>query len=76
MAKQDSDGRAYAKLSELKEGDVIEVDGGFDCMKEGDQLFVEQRKDGTLFVRCSSEGGHSLAGQNDGDGYLVGMYKV
>lgn len=32
MTTKDKNGREYAKLSELKVGDKLEIDGGFTCM--------------------------------------------
>lgn len=77
----DIHGRVYAKLSELKPGMIVSVDNGFDCMKGGDKFIVEAATDGSLFIKCGSEGGHTLDGQladeNDNDhdpDELIGIY--
>jgi hypothetical protein len=62
------------KLSDLKKGDKIEVDGGFECMfgiKE-----IDEDEDG-LFVPCS-HGKHYLDGQLDfgGGDILIGIRKI
>jgi len=63
------------KLSEIKTGDVLEADGGFDCMDEGTRYTVEE-DDAALFVNCR-EGKHYLDGQVDvPGGDLVGLHRV
>lgn len=74
MTTHDKDGRRYVRLDELKAGDVIETDDSFDCMARG-QHKVEHFPDQGLYVRCLDDH-HFLSGQDDGDGHLVGMYKV
>lgn len=64
-----------AKLGELKVGDVLIVDGGFDCMKEGDDKAVCVDAHGDLYVNCKC-GCHYLSGQLPFDGNsdeLVGL---
>lgn len=83
-------GREYAKLSDLKPGDMIEIDGGFeegDCfLKAGAQFMVHaedqnwldrlKRKPKELYFNCGA-GYHALEGQLDDDGdYLIGVYKI
>ena len=76
MAIADIANRPYAKLDALKPGDRIEADDGFDCMDVGEVKVVMEDKDG-LYIECTDEDGkHYLDGQDDGDGYLVGLYKV
>lgn len=68
----DKNGRPWAKLSDLKVGDKIEVDNDFTCMTG--QQFV--RSDGQdLFVVCN-EGRHRLCEQADDGEHCVGIYKV
>lgn len=72
----DTNGRPYAKLSELKEGMYVEVDGGFDCIEAGSRLCVQQHPDG-LWIKCT-HGQHYLEGQldfDDGDS-LIGIYQA
>ena len=73
MASHDKNGREYAKLSDLKKGDPIELDDGFTC------LFVQQtpvfEQETGLYFPCN-HGMHFLKGQDDGDGYCVGVYKL
>lgn len=69
-------GRPYAKLSELKELDTVEVDGDFDCFNAGDQRKVFRNSDdGQLFI-CCAEGQHFLRGQADDGDTLIGVHKV
>jgi len=73
MASHDTFGKPYAKLADLKAGDVLELDQGFTCMK-GERNVCLYHATNELFVHCN-HGLHFLSGQDDGDGYLVGMYK-
>ncbi len=71
----DTWGRPYAKLSALKPGDRVIVDGDFDCMDAWITLEVLLAPDG-LYLPCA-EGRHYLNGQlltGDGD-TLVGIYE-
>ncbi len=73
---KDKQGREYAKLSDLKVGDTVQVDDGFTCMEPWSKKEVRQSSDGVLFVECS-ELEHCLDGQlaDDRDS-LIGIYKV
>lgn len=73
QATADTTGRAYAKLSQVQPGDVLESDGGFTCMKEGARQKVVKDHDGSLFLPCDC-GGHALAGQTDDGETLIGLY--
>lgn len=68
----DKQGREYAKLSELKAGDTVTVDGDFTCMKAWSQHIVKASLEG-LFIPYK-EGEHMLDGQADDGGNLVGIY--
>lgn len=70
----DKSGRAYAKLSELKAGDRLVADGGFDCLEDGQLVVVKATAAGGLFVICA-EGEHYLDGQADDGEHLVGLYR-
>jgi hypothetical protein len=68
----DISGRAYAKYSELKAGDFVEVDAGFDCLTPGRH---EVKSDGSdLYLECK-HGAHYLTMEKD-KGYLIGVYLV
>lgn len=68
---RDTAGRVYARLADLKSGDVVEVDAGFDCMDMGTHPIVD---DGAgLAIPCAC-GHHDLDGQLNDNGYLVGVY--
>lgn len=72
---KDKFGRAYAKVSDVKEGDRLEVDGDFTCMKNGSVYTVCKDESG-LFVLCKA-GGHYLDGQIEGVGveaFYMGLY--
>jgi hypothetical protein len=60
------------KLNDLKPGDTIVADGGFTCLRAGEHKVWE--KHGQLVVVCD-DGDHFLDGQEDDDGYLVGLSK-
>ena len=75
--KTDIKGRAYAKLSELKTGDKVEVDGGFTCMTEGENYDVRHDPERGFYIACNAQGGHALDGQLGDDGEtLIGLYPV
>lgn len=77
MNTHDVHGREYAQLDKLNVGDKLEVDGDFTCMHGGDIKEVMRNKNGELYVKCSLDTQeHYLCGQDDGNGYLVGMYLI
>lgn len=69
----DVDGKPWAKLSEVKPGNILVADGGFPCVKDGARLIVGRDEDGDLFVPCA-EGPHLLDGQADDGETLIGLY--
>lgn len=71
---KDKQGREYAKLSVLKEGDLIQVDGDFTCLEPWSEHTVQKDNDG-LFIPCRS-GTHHLGGQADDGENCVGIYNV
>lgn len=73
--------REFAKVSEVKEGDFLHFDGGFDCIDEGAKLEVKNSPGHGLWVECR-EGRHLLHGQLSGpfggfdtETHYVGFYK-
>lgn len=75
MSTHSTDGREWARLSQLKPGDKIACDNGFTCGINGKTLTVEKGAGtGNLIVPCRA-GAHWLDGQlaDDGD-HLVGMW--
>jgi hypothetical protein len=61
----------WAKLSELKAGDIVRLDGGFTCAKAGPALILEDA-DG-LYFECVA-GKHYLDGQLlEDDDSLIGV---
>jgi hypothetical protein len=72
----DKNGREYARLSALKTGDKVQVDGDFDCMKPRSTKIVQQRVNGELYITCR-RGVHALDGQLMGDqDHLIGIYQT
>lgn len=67
----DTNNRPYAKLSQLKEGDQIELDIGFACHKAG--ITTLKRDKAGLYFTCTS-GHHHISGQADDGEHLVGIY--
>jgi len=61
-------------IKDLKVGDKLKADGGFTCLKNGEVVQVAKDHDG-LFIPCD-EGTHTLVGQVDDNGNLVGLEKV
>lgn len=74
MSTTDKNGSPWAKLSELREGDMIEIDGDFTCHKAG-ACIVHVGPDGRPWFTCN-EGEHYLEGQADDGIHCVGVYKV
>src|SRR5581483_12175137 len=69
----DTDGKPWAKLSQVKAGDFLIADGGFPCIKQGARLQVQADGAGDLFVPCA-EGPHLLDGQADDGETIIGLY--
>lgn len=65
------------KLSDLKAGDTLVADGGFDCLNLGQSCVVLRDADKRLYVSCS-EGRHYLDGQVDHEDQetIVGFTRV
>lgn len=59
------------KLSDIKPGDTVKLDGGFTCHDGGLALVHEDSRG--LFVFCR-DGRHYLDGQEDACGNLVGVF--
>lgn len=72
MTRADTNGRHYAKLSEVKAGDAVELDAGFTCMKAG-KYEVHADEAGSLYVICA-DGHHYIDGQADDGEHLIGVY--
>lgn len=72
MASHDKNGRQYVKYADLQGGKVIEIDDGFTCARGGLKIVHLDEHQHPYFV-CD-EGRHLLCGQDDGDGYCVGVY--
>lgn len=71
----DKQGRAYATVAATCKDCVVETDGGFTCMREGERKIVKHDGD-TLYIECD-QGRHNLNGQESDDGtYYVGLYPV
>lgn len=76
MSTHSKFGREWAKLSELKPGAIVEMDGDFTCGIANRTLVVGKDADG-FFVNCD-HGRHGLepnASDVDGD-HLVGIWPV
>lgn len=73
--RTDLQGRAYAKVDEVKFGDVIQVDAGFPCI-EANSVHVVDEDDTAIFIPCQ-HGKHYLDGQISDDGKTyVGVYPM
>lgn len=71
MKDKDKNGRPYVKLDELKVGDIIELDDGFDCAPPGKVEVFEV--DGELCFQCIA-GIHKIVGQADDGKHCIGIY--
>lgn len=77
MSTHSTDGREWAKLSDLKPGDKLIADGGFTCIPDGTivEVAVDARNESYVPCKC---GMHNLHGQvsEDDDDHLVGLWPV
>lgn len=73
---RDIQGREYARLSQLKAGDRVQVDRDFTCIIPFSIRIVREDEQG-LYIKCI-EGNHYLDGQLDeadgDDQILIGIY--
>lgn len=76
MSTHSADGREWAKLSEMKAGDVLIPDDGFTCGIAAAGAEVKEDEKG-LYVGCD-EGKHYLEGQvsEDDNDHLVGFWPL
>lgn len=75
MATHDLQGREYARIADVKTGDMLEDDGGFGCLDGVSKHVVQADMNGQLFIPCD-EGQHYLDGQVDDGDHCVGLYPV
>ena len=61
------------KLSDLKVGDKVIADAGFDCLHAGTHKV--EGDSGGLFISCK-KGRHYLSGQEGDDGDLIGLSRA
>lgn len=69
---KDKQGREYLKLSEAKEGQIVELDDGFTCHEAG-KVELKADVEGKLYFVCS-EHMHMIDGQADDGINCVGIY--
>ncbi len=81
-SSKDLQGRPYVKVSQIKIGVTLQVDGDFTCLKKGAKrkVFNKNPDDkSSFYIRCSA-GYHYLDGQlkedENGEAYLLGLYLV
>lgn len=72
MPLTDRQGKPWAIYTNIKAGDRLKADGGFDCLAKG-QISQVERDDSGLFIRCE-DGRHYLSGQLGDDDELIGLY--
>lgn len=74
MPTHDIQNRPYARLSQLKPGDIVIVDDGFTCMTAWSEKEIRTGDCG-LYIECE-KGIHTIDGQLDIDGAaLIGIYR-
>ncbi len=67
----DRDGRPYVRYADLKAGDTVWLDGGFDCHPPGPVTIVVDEAENCF--RCKA-GFHGLRAQCDDGVHCVGVY--
>lgn len=70
----DKQGRQWARLSELKEGDKIELDSGFTCASG--RKILKVTPDGLAFDCAEGIAAHVISGQADDGEHCVGVYHL
>lgn len=65
------------KYKDIKVGDILVADAGFDCLFDGQKCVVEEDAQGIKFIYCT-EGPHYLDGQLEfhappGEERLIGL---
>lgn len=70
----DMQGRPYLKLNSAKERQIIETDGGFTCIGEGEKVELLKDNHGLYFI-CE-DGQHYIEGQADDGLHCIGLYEV
>jgi hypothetical protein len=71
---RDKAGRLYAKLSELKVRDVVQIDDGFNCRISGEaNVYADEL--GKLYFKCE-HGRHYLDCQADDGEHCIGVYAL
>lgn len=73
MSTHDKQGRPWAKLSELKAGDVVEIDSSFTCMTPNQKYTVYEDRKGEFAILCN-EGKHWLCGNEPAPDSIIGVY--
>ncbi|MFZ1006849.1 MAG: hypothetical protein WAN65_08440 [Candidatus Sulfotelmatobacter sp.] len=77
MATHDKNGREYARMSELKVGDTVEIGGGMTCRDAGMATIFADRS-GEFYITCrAGDGRHFLSVEvsgEEGDDHLIGVY--
>lgn len=72
MPSTDKQGRAYADIDQLVDGQTVYLDGGFPCHSPGPVVVRIDHKG--AYFECE-DGSHYLDGQLDDDGpHCVGVY--
>ena len=62
----------FAHIDEVKVGTLLEADGGFTCLRNGEVVEVERHESGELTVPCR-DGTHFLDGQLDEGNEYIGF---
>lgn len=75
MTQFDKHGREYLKLCDAKVCQRVELDGYFTCHPGGEEVLLQDYEGGPLHFICA-EGNHNIEGQDDGDGYCIGIYPL
>lgn len=71
----DKIGRPWALERDLKAGDTIQFDDGFDCLPGKRERKVKVNAAGELYFNCL-HGQHLLDGQLGDHGEYIGVYKI
>lgn len=68
----DKSGRAYLKLTDAKDGMLVELDEGFTCRSAGKAMLYSDGS-GAIYFNCD-DGSHDISGQADDGIHCIGIY--
>ena len=63
-------GREWLRVEDLAPGKTVQVDGGFDCLREGSLHQLKQDANGEFYINCA-EGKHYIFSETN---HIIGIW--